>query len=166
MNFEFMVLRIGHILSGVVWAGSAIFLAAILEPRLRTLGPEVQVRVMAALAPVLGPVLGTSALLTIAFGLTLVIRLKRFDNLLDTNWGLAITVGLIASVVAFASGITTMITLRKMITLGKGMAGRPPTPEEGAQIGQLAERATLLGRTTAVLVVIAVGAMASARYVG
>ena len=166
MNFEFVVLRIGHILAGVVWAGSAIFLAAILEPRLRTLGPEVQGRVMATLAPVLGPVLGTSALLTIAFGLRLVIRLKRFDDLLDTNWGLAITVGLIASVVAFASGLTTMATSRKMMALGKGMAGRPPTPEEGAQMGQLAARATLLGRATAVLVVIAVGAMASAKYVG
>ncbi|MDA1349143.1 MAG: hypothetical protein O3A47_09825 [Chloroflexi bacterium] len=166
MNFEFVVLRIGHILSGVVWAGSAIFLAAILEPRLRTLGPEVQGRVMAALAPVLGPVLGTSALLTIAFGLTLVIRLKRFDNLLDTNWGLAISVGFVASILAFASGIITMITSRKLIGMGESIVGRPPTPEEVGRIGQLATRATLLGRATAVLVVIAVGAMASARYVG
>jgi hypothetical protein len=166
MNFEFAVLRIGHILAGVVWAGSAIFVAAILEPRLRTLGSEIQGRVMAALAPVMGPVLGISGLLTIIFGLTLVIRLKRFDNLLDTNWGLAITVGLIASVLAYASGFTTMITSNKMMALGKSMAGRPPTPEEGARMGQLSARATLLARTAAVLVVIAVGAMASARYVG
>ena len=166
MNFEFAVLRIGHILAGVVWAGSAIFVAAILEPRLRTLGPEIQGRVMAALAPVMGPVLGISGLLTIIFGLTLVIRLKRFDNLLDTNWGLAITVGLIASVLAYASGFTTMITSNKMMALGKSMAGRPPTPEEEARMGQLSARATLLARTAAVLVVIAVGAMASARYVG
>ena len=166
MNEELVLLRIVHILAGVVWAGSAVFLAVILEPRLRTLGPEVQGRVMAALAPVLGPVIGTSAILTIAFGITLVFRLKRWDALFDTDWGTAILVGFVASILGFASGIGTMITSNQMMGTAKGMAGRPPTPEEGAKMGRLSARATLLGRTTAVLVVIAVVAMASARYVG
>ncbi len=39
MNEEFAILRILHIVFGVFWAGSAIFLATILEPRLRALDP-------------------------------------------------------------------------------------------------------------------------------
>ena len=124
MNEELVVLRIVHILAGVVWAGSAIFLAFILEPRLRTLGPEIQGRVMAALA------------------------------------------GFVVAILAFASGLGTMMTSNQMMATANGMADRPPTPEEGAKMGRLSARATLLGRTTAVLVVIGVGAMASARFVG
>ena len=71
MNYEMVALRIVHILAGVFWAGSAIFLALILQPRLRTLGPEIQGKVMAALIPVMGPALISSAVITIAAGITL-----------------------------------------------------------------------------------------------
>ena len=37
MNVEMVVLRLLHIVFGVFWVGSALFLAAILEPRLRAL---------------------------------------------------------------------------------------------------------------------------------
>jgi uncharacterized membrane protein len=166
MNEELVLLRIVHIMAGVIWAGSAIFLAFILEPRLRTLGPEIQGRVMSTLAPLMGPVLGTSAILTIAFGITLVFRMHRWDALFDTRWGAAILVGFVAAVLAFASGLSTMVTSNQMMATAKGMAGRPPTPEEGAKMGRLSGRAAILARTTAVLVIIAVGAMASARFVG
>ncbi len=39
MNIEIAALRSMHIVFGVFWAGSAIFLATILEPRLRALDP-------------------------------------------------------------------------------------------------------------------------------
>lgn len=56
-----VVLRIVHIVLGMFWAGSAVFLAVILEPRHRSLGPEVQRPVMGAIAPVVGPALGIAA---------------------------------------------------------------------------------------------------------
>lgn len=37
-----VVLRIVHIVAGMFWAGSALFLAFILVPRLQSLGPEIQ----------------------------------------------------------------------------------------------------------------------------
>ena len=49
MNFELAFIRVVHILVGVIWAGSAIFLAAVLDPRLRALGPDVHRRVTEAL---------------------------------------------------------------------------------------------------------------------
>ena len=39
MNVEMVIVRIVHIGSGMFWAGSALFLAFVLEPNLRTLGP-------------------------------------------------------------------------------------------------------------------------------
>ena len=44
MDIEFVILRILHIGFGVFWVGSALFLVLILEPRLRALGPAIQVR--------------------------------------------------------------------------------------------------------------------------
>ena len=55
-----VVLRIVHIVFGMFWAGTAVFLAVILDPRLRSLGPEVQRPVMGAIAPIMGPALGIS----------------------------------------------------------------------------------------------------------
>ncbi len=51
-----------------------------------------------------------------------------------------------------------------MIQMGDAIQGRPPTPEEMVGMMRLSRQLTLLGRTTAVLVLIALVAMASARY--
>ncbi|MDA0988293.1 MAG: hypothetical protein O2783_04030 [Chloroflexi bacterium] len=51
-----------------------------------------------------------------------------------------------------------------MIRMGDAIHGRPPTPDEMAGMMRLSARLTLLGRTTAVLVLISLVTMASARY--
>ena len=99
MNEEFVILRILHIVSGVFWAGSAIFLATILEPRLRALGPAVQGPLMRALIPVMVPAMLFSATITIAAGITLALRLRwdDLDSFLNTGWGWAILIGFVAA---------------------------------------------------------------------
>ena len=99
------------------------------------------------------------AAVTILVGILLVFRMDRLDNLFDTNWGLAITAGLVASVLALASGIAAMSTTKKLIGTGQDPA------DEQAAVDSLSARATLLARITAVLVVIAVVTMAAARFV-
>ena len=154
MNIEMVVLRVLHILAGVIWAGSAIFLAAVLDPRLKALGPDTQRRVMGALAPGLRIALDGSAAVTILVGLALVIRLERnlFD--LSSGWAWAILIGIVTSVVAVASGAVAISASK-----------RAAAAEEDAEAGRLSAKATMLGRITAVLVVIAVASMASARFV-
>ena len=160
MDAELVVMRVVHILAGVIWAGSAIFLAVVLDPRLKALGPDIQRKVTAALAPSLRIVLDGGAAVTILVGILLVFRMDRLDNLFDTNWGLAITAGLVASVLALASGIAAMSTTKKLVGTGQGAA------DEQADVDSLSARATLLARITAALVVIAVVTMAAARFVG
>ena len=154
MDIEMVVMRVLHILAGVIWAGSAIFLAAVLDPRLKALGPDTQRRVMGALAPRLRIVIDGSAAVTIVVGLALVIRLPRdlFD--LSSGWAWAILIGIVTSVIAVVSGAIAISASK-----------RAAASEDDADATQLASRATLLGRVTAVLVVIAVVSMASARFV-
>ena len=160
MDAELVVMRVVHILAGVIWAGSAIFLAVVLDPRLKALGPDIQRKVTAALAPALRIVLDGGAAVTILVGILLVYRMDRLDNLFNTNWGLAITIGLVASIFALASGIATMSTTKKLVEIGQG------AEEEQADMDSLSAKATLLARITAALVVIAVVTMAAARFVG
>lgn len=68
MDLEFIVLRIIHIGLGSFWFGTSVFMATILEPRLRALGPTIQKPVMGALMPVLSKVLTFSGAVTIAAG--------------------------------------------------------------------------------------------------
>ncbi|MBM3949072.1 MAG: hypothetical protein FJ312_07520 [SAR202 cluster bacterium] len=69
-----VVLRILHILFGVVWAGGAIFRALILEPRLRAAGPAVQGPAMRSIAPAIAMVLGIASAITIAADTTAAAR--------------------------------------------------------------------------------------------
>ena len=167
MNTEFVVLRLIHIVFGVFWAGTAIFLATILEPRLRKAGPQVMQPVMGALMPILSPAMMFAGTVTIVFGIVLTLRLRsgHLDTFFDTGWGVAILIGFIVSVGGFASGIITSMTGKRLANLGASIAGREPTPEEMAQIQKLGKRLTMLTRTSAVMVTIAVGTMAAARFV-
>ena len=165
MDADIILARILHFAFGVFWAGTAFFMAVILEPRLRALGPTIQRPVMVAIFPVMVPAMMLSGTITIASGLYLLVNLwGGMDVFLDSDWGKAIFVGLIAAALAFASGITTSVQGKKMIRMGDAIQGRAPTPEEIAGLTRLSSQLGLLGRTTAVLVLIAIVAMASARY--
>ena len=154
MNFELVTIRVVHILVGVIWAGSAIFMAAVLDPRLRALGPDVHRRVTEALYLPLRFVLEGGGAITILVGVALVFRLQRIDDLLDTNWGWAITIGLVTSVIAHTTGVLALSSLKKL------------RDADEAEVGRLSDRATTLARVTAVMVTVAVVTMAAARFVG
>ena len=158
MDMEMVVMRVLHILAGVIWAGSAIFLAVVLDPRLKALGPDVHRKVTAALVPSLRIVLDGGAAITILVGILLVFRMDRLDNLFNTNWGLAITAGLVASVLALVSGLAALSTTKKLIGAGHDT-------DSDADVDGLSARATLMARITAALVVVAVVTMAAARFV-
>lgn len=89
MDVEFVILRNLHIVFGVFWTGTAVFLATILEPRLRALGPAVQGPVMGSLMPALTPSMLGSAAITIGAGVALALRLRwgHLDTFFDTGWG-------------------------------------------------------------------------------
>lgn len=165
MDLYVIALRILHIVFGVFWAGAAMYFAFILQPRLRALGPAIQGPVMAALAPIMGPTMTASGTITIVAGALLAIRLDFFDRFPDTAWGWAIFLGLVLALAAMVSGMTTMVSGNRMVSLGRKAVDGGLSPEEGAEMTRLGARLPRLGYFTAIVVLVAIGTMASARYV-
>jgi flagellar biosynthesis component FlhA len=83
---------------------------------------------------------------------------RSFSDLGSAGWGMMILIGLIASVAAFVvSGVAGAFTAR----LRRGLESGGATNE---QLGSYRRGLSILGYVNAVLVVIAVATMASARY--
>lgn len=164
---ELVILRLGHIVPGVFWAGTTVFLAAFLEPALRRIGPPVQGMVMAAVGRVAGPALMLAGVLTVGFGFALVARTpgREFVDLFRGGWGWTMGLGAVAGVLALALGEAQRRNVRELARIGQALAGRPPAAVEAERIGVLTGRMRLVGRTNAVIVTVAVALMASARFV-
>ncbi|MBI2857418.1 MAG: hypothetical protein HYX95_03775 [Chloroflexi bacterium] len=161
------VLRIFHVIFGIFVAGTYLFMVLILEPRLKRLGPAVEGPLMSSLAPVLTPVMGVSFIMLLGTGIamTLILRSGTLNTVFTTGWGWGVIIGLIATlgsvVVGFGMLTPTGIRLSK---LGGSIKGRPPTPQEGQQMGQLSSRITTLTRWNFTLIMLATAAMIAARY--
>ncbi|MBI2847391.1 MAG: hypothetical protein HYX82_05885 [Chloroflexi bacterium] len=160
-------LRILHIVFGTLWAGTTFFNVLFLEPQLRRLGPNISNPVYGALMPVITPAMMLSSVVVLGSGvaMTLVMRWGILDELLTTSWGWAVLIGFIATIGAMVVGFGILApTGARVARLSKGIQGRAPNPDEARQLGSLGARIETLSRTNFVLILIAVGAMAAARY--
>lgn len=166
-DFEFIILRIVHIVTGSFWVGSAVFLSFILEPQVRALGPAIHKPVMATIGKVAGPIMLGAGLITVLAGITLAFRVRPIDNWFveGDGWGWAIGLGFVVSITAMGFGSMTAMTVKKMSALGASMGDGPPTPDQVATMQELGGRLVRYSRIATVLVVIAVASMASARFV-
>lgn len=161
MNTELIVLRILHILAGVFWVGAAVYLTLVLEPKLRSLGNEIERDVLEAISKLNSLWITLSAIITVVAGFALISRTpgREFDELFNSGWGWAIGIGLVASVLAFfLSGFVGSSTAK----LRRSLNSQPPADE--ASLQSLRARIAMGSRINAVLVIVAVGTMASARF--
>lgn len=168
MDWLQIVLRVIHIGAGIFWVGSATFLLVFVEPTMHALGPQggpfmahmSQVRKM----PV---IIAYSAILTIAAGIWLYWRdTDGFDlDIITTSVGIGFTVGALAAIVAFVVGLTMVRPrVERMGALGGAMATAPPTPQQVQEMGQLQGTLRSISLFNEGLLIIAVVAMASARF--
>ena len=147
------IARAIHILFGVIWAGFAIMVSALVLPDLAPEGRGFLAQYMAK---------SGTRLVGIAAGLTF---LSGFYLMWRLHWGdrsaMGATLG-IGALLAIVAGITGgAISGRAATQLGKLMPG----PDTAAQATALRQRLILGGRITAVLLVLSVICMAIARYV-
>ena len=159
-------LRILHILFGVYWVGSDVFLTFILLPRLKTLGPAIERPVMKSLLRVLPPVTMVSSIITVVAGVLLIGTMKGWSVLFATGWGWAIFIGLVLTGLAVIVGFGALppLTMRYE-KLYRTIEGRDPTPDESRQLDSLTRRLTVLARINSVLLLIVVVTMVIARFV-
>jgi uncharacterized membrane protein len=151
-------MRILHIGPGVVWVGSAFFAAFILNPRLRMLGPDVEMKVTASINKVWGPVVHGSAAITIIVGFLLISSTpgREFGDLFSSDWGWAIGIGIIAAFVALLFGGRAGFSRAKARRLDA-------SDTEG--LASLAIQTGVFEKLHAALALGAVAAMAAARWV-
>lgn len=163
--------RLMHILFGIFWVGAVIFVSAFLLPSIRAVGPAGGA-VMEQLAQVrkLPVFMMSSAVLTVLSGMALYWRDSGgFSGpWMHTGPGVVFGAGGVLGIAAAAVGMTlTSPKAKRMGALAAEMrkAGGPPRPELVAQMQALQAQ---IGRPTSVVVVflvLAVCAMAIARYV-
>ena len=171
MRAEFLVLRLVHILSAIVWVGSGIFAAFFLTPALAA-NRQIMAAVMDGLRRrrvfIIVP---TAGLLTILAGVRLLwIDSAGFsESYLQTGPGRAYSVGGTAAIIALL--IQVLVATPAVVRLGKiaaQLAASPPASEREALSAQAERprRRYVLATLTAVLFgLLAASAMAIARYV-
>ena len=158
MDAELVIMRILHIVPGVVWVGSAFFTAFILNPRLRALGPDLETQVTASINKVWGPVVHGSATITIIVGFLLISSTpgREFGDLFSSHWGWAIGIGMIAAFVALLFGGGAGFSQSK---------ARRLDASDTAGLASLAMQTSVFEKLHAAMALGAVAAMAAARWV-
>ena len=155
MNWLMIVLRLVHIGGGAMWVGMMAFVTFYLTPALNEVGPDAG-KVMQALQKqkimIVMPVL---ALLTIISGLWMMSRLYAGpSDFAASRMGMALNIGAVSAILAFVIGIVVMRPL-----MMKAMTATDP-----AEAQRLRNRSNSLSRWVARLLMLALAAMAVARY--
>ena len=164
-----LIIRMFHILLGVFWAGTIFFLVLFLGPSLRAVGPDG--------APVMRELLRRRFLdvMPVVAGLTIITGLILYWHLsggmalgwIRSPFGLSLTVGSVASVLAFVIGVAGVrADTLKAAGLAAALASVPDQQREPvqAEIQRLRQRSAASARWVMRLLIIAVAAMAVARY--
>ena len=170
-NGVVMVLRVAHIGSGMFWVGGFMLFARFLFPTAQALGPAAG-PVMSHMTQVLKlpRALVSAAVVTILSGALLYYHDSAGFR---TDWmrsgtGTTFALGALFALIAFTVGVTVNApTAQRMGALGGAIAaqGRPPSPEQAAEMAALQARLGVALRVVAGLLVLATAAMALARYV-
>jgi hypothetical protein len=163
-------LRLIHIIGGVFWVGTVLFLAWFLIPAQRSAGQAgltVMKEVMMKRK--------MSIYLMTAMGLTILSGLVMYAHLAMATHGAwarttdakVLGFGALCGIIGGAiGGSSSKKTGMRMAELGNEIqaSGGPPTEAQKAEINALQDKAEKVMRYVAVLLLLAVAAMASARY--
>ena len=166
-----VLLRILHIATGVIWVGSLFVVVVFVQPSAATLGP--------AGAPFMSElrrrrfvdVVFVDAVFTVLAGAFLYWHDWRaypsFGDWISSTFGTWLTVGALLAISGLVvAGAVTRPTIGRLVSLGKKVteSGGTPPPETAERIGVLQRRLVVAERVSFSLVLLAVMAMASARY--
>lgn len=169
-NALLIALRLVHILSGVFWVGTAVLIAWFLIPSQKSTGLagmtfiyELMIRRK------LRASLFIAMFLTILSGLTMYVYLVVGS---DGRWAQTTTAkvlgfGALCAIVGGGwAGSVSAVTGGKLAALGKTIqdSGQPPNEAQMAQMNVFQDQIQRVTQIAAVLLIIAVAAMASARY--
>ncbi len=165
-----VILRIVHIVCGILWVGGVVMVGIFIMPSVMAAGPAggavmkemVQVRRMPN-------ILMGLAIATVLAGLGLFYNDARGagNTWASSRMGMIISIGALLAIISVTIGATFGApTAKKMGAHAAAMMARggPPSEADKAEMARLQRRVLLASRLVAVLVVLAATAMAVGRY--
>jgi hypothetical protein len=169
MSWLVVLLRLVHVVAGVLWVGFAVFVPAYLGPAIQETGPDGG-KVMAALQRRgLMTVLPVLAVLTIVSGVWLYWHLSAgfAPAYLRSTAGHAYGIGGVIAIVGFIIGISVLRpSMLRVLRIMASVPSAAPADRERlvAEAQRYRARGAAAGRVVAVLLLVATAAMAVARY--
>ena len=165
-----VVLRVIHILAGVFWAGGAMVAAWFILPAQRAIGqPGMAFMQQLMFKQRLRVFVLGAMVLTLLSGLGMYARLSMITHgaWASSRMGIVISIGAVAAIIAggIGGGVVSSIG-KKMMALGGAIQAGGGTPSDAQRTEMQALQVRMMGayRLTAGLLVVAIAAMASARY--
>ncbi len=168
MSIGNMVIMFLHIGGGVIWIGGLIYLRFIVLPTLAAAAPAVRGPVMMELGPKTVRLFLRIAEVTLVTGVITIFlmgRTSRMSDFYGTAWGLAIGIGMVASVAIYVIGqaVTAPVTRQVAATLRAISTGQA-APDAGAGWPGLAARQLQASNVQVALAVLVLVCMAVARF--
>jgi len=167
-----VVFRFFHIVAGVLWVGSAWLFVAFIGPSAVEVGPSAVPLLTAAVKK-----RKVSKVITVMGGVTVlagwILWLKDMSlypslgDWLSSRFGIVLTIGgVLATIAAIVGSIGVGLRVERLVDLGNEIAtsGGPPSPEQQARLDHLSSELERHGKLDLALLMLAVIAMATARY--
>jgi hypothetical protein len=167
-----IVFRFLHVVSGALWVGSAFLFVGIIGPSAAEVGPSagplMSVAVKKRKAATIITALG--AITVIAGWIMWFKDMNDYGGIgdwLGSSFGKGITTGaVLATITFFVGSFGVGRNAERLVSLGDEIAasGAPPTPEQAVSLGRIGAALEKHGKLDLVLLLLAVTAMATARY--
>jgi len=169
MAVVMLILRLIHIPCGIYWAGATFVLASHITPTVKAIAPDGQkfMAYFSGKANISGW-LGVTASLTFLSGATMYFLNFQTKYPPSTVQGIAILTGAILGTLAWGHGATAQRkAIENMQKLGMQIAsqGKPPTPEQAAEMGVMSGKIERNGQILAIMLGITVILMATFQYI-
>jgi hypothetical protein len=166
-----LVFRFLHILGGVLWVGSTFLVGAFLGPSGTELGAPAIPLLTAVIkkrkaVKVIGGIGGTTVLAGWATWLWDMHVYGSLTSWITSRFGIAITIGGVLATIALFVGALSGARAERLVDLGNEIvaAGGLPSPGQQSELDWLSRETERYGKIDFALLVLAVLAMATARY--
>jgi hypothetical protein len=167
-----IVLRFLHIVAGVLWVGSAFLFVGFIGPSAAEVGPSAGPLLHAAVKKRrVAKVIVSLGVVSVVAGWIMWLRnLNAFGSWGDwvgSSFGLVITIGAVLATIALVEGFYGVgRNVERLVDLSDDVAasGGPPSAEQQLRIQHLGAELEKWGKIDLVLLLLAVSAMATARY--
>jgi hypothetical protein len=167
-----IVFRFFHIVSGVLWVGSAFLFVGFIGPSAAEVGPSAGPLLAAAVKKrKVAKVITALGGITVLAGWILWFHdmgaYGGFGDWISSPFGIGITIGAVLATIAAVEGsVNVGMNVERLVDLGGQMAASegPPSPELQGRMARLSSELEKHGKIDLTILMLAVIAMATARY--